>query len=66
MSDKGRDRAVQLVGADISVDFIKHTLLLSASEYKQRDSAKERIFIDTHKVCSAVNCPIDDGIVPIS
>ena len=39
MSNRGRDRATQLVVAEVSVDFIKHTLLSSAREYEQRDRA---------------------------
>ena len=62
MSDKGRDRGIQLVVVEVSVDFTKHTLLSSAHEHEQKD----RIVIDTHKICSAVNCFIEDGIVPFS
>ena len=65
MSDKSRDRATQLVEAEVSVDFTKHTLLLS-HEHEQRDSANETIVIVTDKYWSAVNCPIKDDIVPIS
>ena len=65
MSDKGRDRAIQLVVAKASVDFTKHTLLLS-HEHEQRDSANERIVIVTDKLLSVVNCPINDEIVPLS
>ena len=50
---------------DESVDFTKHTLLLS-HEHEQRDSANETIVIVTDKYWSAVNCPIKDDIVPIS
>ena len=49
-----------------SVDFTNHTLLLLARKHEQRDSANETIVIVTHKTWSAVNCPIEDGIVPIS
>ena len=63
MSYRGRNRAIQLVGVKVSVDFTKHTRLSSA--YEQRDSANETILIVTHKIWSAVNCPIKDGIVPI-
>ena len=66
MSDRGRDRANQLVALEQSVYFTKHTLLLSAHEHEQRDSANETIVIVTDKLVSAVNCPIEDGIVPIS
>ena len=66
MSDKGRDRATQLVVVEVSVDFTKHTLLLSANENDQRNSANERIVIDTDKLVRAINCPIEDGIVPFS
>ena len=64
LSDKGRDRAIQLVVAEVSVDF--HKLLLSAQEHEQRDSTNESIVIVTHKIWSAVNCPIEVGIVPLS
>ena len=66
MSDKGRDRANQLVVVDPSVDFPKHTLLLSAHEHEQRDSVNETIVIVTDNCVSAVNWPIKVGIVPIS
>ena len=65
MSYRRRDRANQLVVAENSVDFTKHTLLSSAHEHKQRDSANDRIVI-TDKYLSAVNCPIKVGIVPLS
>ena len=35
MSNKGRDRATQLVEAEVSVYFTKHTLLLLAREYEE-------------------------------
>ena len=63
MSDKGRDCAIQLVVAEVSVDFTKHTLLSSAYKHEQRDST---IVIVTDKNWTAVNCPIEDGIVPFS
>ena len=66
MSDKGRDCATQLVCVEISVDSTKHTLLSSAHEHEQRDSANETIVIVTHKLVSAVNCPIKVVIVPLS
>ena len=66
MSDKSWDRAIKLVEAEVSVDFTKHTLLSSAHEHEQRDSAKERIAIVTDKYWSAVNCPIKVVIVPLS
>ena len=68
MSDKGRDCANQLVGAEASVDFTKHKVLLSAQEHEheQRDSANEPIVIVTHNPMSAVNRPIEVGIVPLS
>ena len=65
MSDKRRDRANQLVVVEISVDFTKHALLYQHTN-TNRDSANKRIVIITHKVWSAVNCPIELGIVPIS
>ena len=49
MSDKGRDRAIQLVVAEVSVDFTKHILMLLAHEHKQRDSTNETIVIVTDK-----------------
>ena len=49
MSDKGRDRASQLVAVELSVDFTKHTLLLLAHEHEQIDSANEIIVIVTDK-----------------
>ena len=55
MSDKGRDRAIQLVAFDVSNDFTKHTLLLSEHEHEQRDSTNDRIVIVTDKLVSAVN-----------
>ena len=55
MTDKGRDRALQLVVVESSVDFTMHTLLLSAHEYEQTDSANETIVIVTDKLVSAVN-----------
>ena len=66
MSDKRRDRANQLVVGEISVDFTKHKLLLSAHEYEQRDNANKIIVIVTDKLASAVNCPIKVVIVPFS
>ena len=66
MSDKGRDRATQLVAVEVSVDFTKHPLLSSADEHKQIDSANERIVIVTDKYWSAVNCPIKVEIVPFN
>ena len=66
MSNRGRDRAIQLVDGELSVDFTKHTSVFSAQEHEQKDSAKERIVIVTDKLVSAVNCPIEVGIVPIS
>ena len=66
MSNKRRDSATQLVAVEVSVNFTLQTLLLSAHEYEQIDSANETIVIVTHKVSSAVNCPIADGIVPFS
>ena len=51
---------------DVSVDFTKHKLLSSTSDHEQRDSTNERIAIVTDNCESAVNCPIDVGIVPIS
>ena len=66
MSYKGRDRATQLVKDEQSVEFTKHTLLLSSHEHEQRDSADERIAIVTDKYWSAVNCAIKVGIVPFS
>ena len=64
MTDKGRDRATQLVAAEASV--YTSTLLLSAQEYDQRHSANEIIVIVTDKIWSAVNCPIKVEIVPFS
>ena len=55
-----------MVAAERSVDFTKHTLLSSAHEHEQKDSANKKIVIVTHKKVSAVNCPIEVGIVPIS
>ena len=66
MADKGRDRANQLVVVKKSVDFTKHTLLSSAYEHEQRDSANETIVIVTDKNWSAVNCPIKVEIVPVN
>ena len=63
MSDKGWDRANQLVAVELSVDFTK---LSSEHEHEQRDSANERIVIVTDNCRSAVNSPINVGIVPFS
>ena len=66
MSDKGRDRATQLVVVEVSVDFTTHTLLLLAHEHEQRDRANEKIAIVTDKYWSLVNCPIKFEIVPFN
>ena len=68
MSNKGWDRASQLVVVEVSDDFTKHTLLSSAHkhEQKKKDNANERIVIVTDNCVSAVNCPIEVGIVPLS
>ena len=66
MSYRGRDRAIQLVFVEVSVDFTKYKLLLSAHEHEKRDSANETIVIVTDKNLSAVNCPIKVGMVPLS
>ena len=42
------------------------TLLLSAHEHEQKDSANDRIVIVTDNCWSAVNCPIKVEIVPFS
>ena len=49
LSNKRRDRAIQLVDMKVSVDITKHTLLPSAHEHGQRDSANETIEIVTDK-----------------
>ena len=61
-----RHIATQLVDVEESVDFTKPAMQLSAHEHGQRDSANKPTVIVTHKVLSAVNCPIEDGIVPLS
>ena len=66
MSNKRRDRATQLVIVESSVDFTKHTLLSSAQEHEQIDSANETTEIVAHKLWSAVNCPTKVAIVPLS
>ena len=66
MSNRGRNRTIQLIVMEVSVDFTEHPLLSSAHQQEQRDSANDRIVIDTHKILSAANCPIEVGIVPIS
>ena len=66
LSYRGRNRAIQLVGVKVSVDLTKHKLLSSAHEREQRDSAHETIAIVTDNCWSAVNCPIEVGIVPLS
>ena len=66
MSNSGRNRASQLVELDVSVEFTKHTLLLSAHKHEQIDSTNETIVIVTHKNWSAVNCQIKVEIVPVS
>ena len=45
LSDKGRDRAIQLVTVESSVDFTKHTLLPSAHNHEQRHSKRSRCFV---------------------
>ena len=40
MSDKGRDRATQLVVVEVSVDFTKHKLLSSAHKHEQSGQRK--------------------------
>ena len=52
MSNRGWDRAIQLVVVEVSVDFTKHKLLPSAHEY---DSANETIVIVTDNPMSVVN-----------
>ena len=42
MYNRVRDRAVELVVAELSVDFTKYTLLSSAHEHEQRESAQMR------------------------
>ena len=64
MTNRGRDRATQLVGDEVSVDFTKQSLLFSAHEHEE--SANERIIIVTDNSVSAVNCPIKVEIVPVS
>ena len=59
-----RHIATQLVVVETPVDFAQYTLLSSAHEHEQRHSAKETIVIVTDKYWSAVNCPINVGIVP--
>ena len=66
LSYRGRNRANQLVLVEVSVDFTMHTLLSSAHEHEQRDSANDKIVIVTDKAVSAVNCPIEEGIVPFN
>ena len=66
MSNRGRDRANQLVEVEVSIDFTKHTLLLSTHEHEQKGSANKTIVIVTDKSRSAVNCPINVEIVPLS
>ena len=66
MSDKGRDRAIQLVVLEVSDDFTKHTLLSSTHEHEQKDSSNETRVIVTHNSLSAVNCPIKVEIVPFN
>ena len=61
-----RHITTKLVVDEVSVDFTKYKLLLSAHEHEQRDGANETIVIVTDKLVSAVNCPIEGGIVPIS
>ena len=41
MSDRGRDRAIQLVVVEESVDFTKHTLLSSVHEH-ERETAQTK------------------------
>ena len=66
LSDRGWDRATQLVAVEESVDVTTYKLQSSAHEYEQIHSANESIVIVTHKIWSAVNCPIENGIVPFS
>ena len=64
MSDKGRNRATQLVVAEVSVDFTKHTPLLANNT--NRETAQTRLGIVTDKYWSAVNCPIKVENAPLS
>ena len=66
MSDRDWDRAIQPIVEKVSVDFTKHTQLLSAHEHEQRDNTNKTMVIVTDILVSAVNCPIDVGIVPFS
>ena len=66
LSYRGRNRANQLVAAETSVEFTKHTMLLLAYKHEQERQRKERIVIVTDKLVSAVNCPIKVVIVPLS
>ena len=66
MSDRGRDRAIQLVAFEASVDFTKRIQLSSADEHEQRDRTNETILIVTHNPMSAVIRPMEVGIVPLS
>ena len=66
MSNRGRDYATQLVVVEVSIDCTKHTLTSSAQEYDQRDNANKTIVIVTDKLVSAVNCPTEVGIMPLS
>ena len=65
MSYRGRNRAIQLVVAEVSVD-LQSTHYCYQHEQEQRHSANETIVIDTDKLASAVNCPIKVVIVPLN
>ena len=48
MSDKGRDRATQLVVVEVSVDFTKHTLLSSGQDTNATDRQRKRENYNRH------------------
>ena len=66
MTDKGRYRARQLVGADVSVDSQSTHCCYQHKNTNRETAQKETIVIVTDKLVSAVNCPIKVEIVPFS
>ena len=50
----------------LSISQSTHCCYQHTHKKQQKDSANERIAIVTHKIWSAVNCPIEVGIVPLS
>ena len=66
MSDKSRDRAVQLVAAETSVNFTKHTLPSSAHEHEQRDSENAFVVLQVrHRTIGVAANDVSDAAIEI-